>query len=393
MKILHIIPSYYPAIQFGGPIESVHLLNKALVKDEMIVDVLTTNSGLKDRKDVLLNQWIDLDGVKVKYHKSFFYEHYTFSPGLLLDALRIAKDYDLIHITAFWNFPVLAGSLAATLNKKPFIISPRGVLYPEAINIKSAIFKKLYLNLVAKKYLYKANVIHFTSQDEKERIAVDSDSIRKSIIIPNGIDLKQYDNLPKPGSFKNKYPVLKNKRYILFLGRVHKQKGFDILLPAFQALVNEYEDLRLVIVGPYALGYKSEIDDWLQKNNLQSKVIFTGLLTGENKFSAYVDAEIFVLPSYFENFGMSVIEAMACGTPIVISNKVGIWKDVQESQAGIIVETNSKSLYLGIKNLLDNQILCKDVTTNAKNLLKEKYSIEIMTTKMISAYNKLSLSL
>ena len=71
MKILHIIPSYYPAIQFGGPIESVHLLNKALVKDEMIVDVLTTNSGLKDRKDVLLNQWIDLDGVKVKYHKSF----------------------------------------------------------------------------------------------------------------------------------------------------------------------------------------------------------------------------------------------------------------------------------------------------------------------------------
>ena len=386
MKILHIVPSYYPAVQYGGPIESVHLLNKALAKEQIIIDVLTTDSGLKNRKDVLLNKWVDLHGVRIKYHKSFFYEHYTFAPGLLLEAIKIAKNYDLIHLTAFWNFPVLAGSIAAILNKKPFIISPRGVLYPEAINIKSTKIKKLYFHLIAKHYLQAASAIHFTSHDELEQALIFTkikNLKEKSFIIPNGIDLNLFSKLPLKGKFRTKYSIGNEKRIILFMGRINKQKGLDILLEAYDSLASRDPGLLFVISGPDNMGYKNELEDWLKNRNILNRVVFTGLLTGEDKLSAYVDSNIFVLSSYFENFGMSVVEAMACGIPVVISNKVGIYKDVQESNSGVIIETNSKSLYLGIKSLLDNPALCREVSTNAKSLLEKKYNIEMVVDKMI----------
>ena len=384
MNILHIVPSYYPAFKYGGPIESVYLLNKALVKQGIKVTVLTTNAGLENRKDIVVNKWIDLEGVKVKYLPYYFYEHYTFSPQLFFDVLNNISKYDLVHITAFWNFPVLAGSIASILNKKPYIISPRGVLYEEAINIKSKCIKKLYFSSIGKHYLNVDNGIHFTTQHELEGAANCIKINTKSFVVPNGLDFSQFANLPAKGLFKNKYPVLKDKKYILFLGRINKQKGLDILSSAFSNLANDFKDLFLVIAGPDEAGYKKELID----SGLSSRVIFTGMLT-DDKLSAYVDAEAFVLPSYFENFGMSVVEAMACGTPVVISNKVGIYREVQASNSGIVVETNAGSLYKGIKNLLDNPNLCNEIRRNARRLVEEKYNIEVVADLMINAYKEI----
>ena len=387
MKILHIISSYSPAFKYGGPIESVHLLNKALAEKRVTVDVFTTDAGIDKNNNVEINKWNLIDGVRVKYFKHFFYEHYTFSPLLLIECLKEIKNYDLVHITGVWNFPVLAGALACILNNKPFMISPRGVLYKDAINIKSRFTKLFYFNLIAKHYLERADAIHYTTENERDNVFKRINN--NFIIIPNGIDLNLFRDLPPKGSFKNKYEILRNKKYILFLGRINKQKGINLLVEAFKNLPKEYKDLYLVIAGPDNCGYKKEVEKSLVKNNLLDKVIFPGMLLGKEKLSAYVDAEMFVLPSYFENFGMSVIEAMACNVPAIISNRVGICDYLKESNAGLIVNLESKELYGAIKTLLDNQKELLMISNNAKELVKRKYDINIVADKMFSEYKEI----
>lgn len=387
MKILHITPSYYPAFKYGGPIESVHLLNKTLVEKGITVDVFTTDAGTDKNNSVEINKWKTIDGVRVKYFKYFFYEHYTFSPSLLIAALKEVSNYDLVHITGVWNFPVLAGALACILNKKPFIISTRGALHKDAINIKSKFIKLVYFNLAARYYLNKASAIHYTTEDEKENVFQKINN--NSVIIPNGIDLRLYNNPPIKGTFKNTYQILKDKKYILFLGRVHKQKGINFLIEAFKLISNEYNDLYLVIAGPDNVGYKKELEGLLTKNHVYEKILFTGILSGREKLAAYIDAKIFVLPSYFENFGMAVIEAMACKTPVLISSKVGIHKELSDNNAGIVVDLNTENLFNQIKVLLKDSELSNEIAENGQKLVEKRYDINQIASQTVECYQEL----
>ncbi len=386
MKILHIVPSYYPAFKHGGPIESVYLLNNALISKGAKVDIITTNSGLRNRKDISLYSWQEISGTRIKYFPYYFLENYTFSPALFLEILKIINNYELVHITAIWNFPVLAGSLGSLFYKIPCIISPRGSLYQDAINIKSRNFKRLYFYLIANHYLDKANAVHFTTEDEKNNVANFIKLTNKTYVIPNGLDLSIFKSLPEKGSFKKKYPVLSNKNYILFLGRIAKNKGLDILVESFRELTKNNKDLFWVVVGGDEEGYKTILTQQLKNYGLLDKTLFTGMLTGREKLSAFIDAEIFVLSSHFENFGMSVVEAMLCGTPVVISNKVGIYKEIQDNKAGIVVNLTPESLYAGIKTLIENPALSLDIANHAKKLAEEKYDVNKTADMMINAY-------
>src|SRR5208337_2940164 len=236
MRVLHIVPSYIPAYRYGGPIQSVHLLNKRLSEIGVAIDVYTTNAGLENRNDILINRWVDLDGTRVKYFNYYGYEHYTFSPRLFFESLKEADSYDLVHITAVWNFPVLAGSIASLLRKKPYVISTRGAIYEKAVNLKSKNKKLLYYHLAAQHYLKRASALHFTTKDEREKVLSYLKLDNKSVVIPNGIDLSLYHSLPPEGIFREKYPLLKDKKYILFLGRITPIKGLDILINAFKEI-------------------------------------------------------------------------------------------------------------------------------------------------------------
>jgi len=390
MRILHISPSYYPAFKYGGPIQSVHLLNRALAKKGVNVEVFTTNAGLEENKEIKTNKLIELDGIKVKYFNYYGYEHYTFSPQMFLDLLMNERNYDLVHITAVWNFPVLAGSIVSLMYKKPFIISPRGTLYPETFNLKSKIKKVLYYNLLAKHYIYKASLLHFTSCDEKQKVVKFLKLRNENVVIPNGIDLSDYEKLPAKGSFSLKHFNTNNQKYILFLGRINPKKGLDILVKAIKNIFELYRDLYLVITGPDNDGYGNEIKQQLNEFSLLDKVLFTGMLNGDEKLAAFVDAELFVLPSYSENFGMAVVEALACGTPVVISNKVGICREIELNRAGIVVETDPKSLFIGIKTLLDNEELRREVAKNGRRLVEEYYDIDKVADKMIKTYQEVA---
>ncbi len=376
MKVLHIIPSYLPFEKYGGPIYSVHLLCKYLLKKGIDVQVFTTARNFKE-EDII-------DGVKIRYFNYYGYEHYNFSPSFFINLFKEIKNFDLVHVTAVWNFPIFAGSYVSRKFKIPYIISPIGTLDPYVFKRKSYILKKIYYNLILKKDLEKASLIHYTTEYEKEKTEKYLKIKNKGIVIPRGIELKEFEY--SNDSIFERFHFLKNKKYILFLGRINWKKGLDILIPAFYEISKIYKDIYLLIAGPDNEGYGEKIKKLIKNYGIEDKVIFTGPLYGKEKISAFKNAEIFVLPSYSENFGLAVLEAMACGKPCVISNKVGIYKDVEKYDAGIIVETNPRSLYNGIQILLKDENLKRRISENAKKIVKNEYDIEKVAEKMIKVY-------
>jgi len=377
LKILHISPSYYPAFKFGGPINSVHLLNKFLVKKGLEVDVITTNAGLSGQL-ISKYEWEIIDGVRVKYHGYYGYERYNFSLSLLRELKKNIKNYDLVHITAVWNFPVFAGAFMCNRYKIPYIISPHGALMINAFKNKSEAVKKLYYSIIASRYINNAKAIHFTTQYEREESTDHLKSDWNSFVIPNGLQLDEFE---KETNQHNKFGF---KNYILFTGRIHNIKGLDILFNAVKEILNE--NLLLVLAGPDNNNYKNTLIKLAVELGISNYIKFLGELDRSELNNLYKRSTLFVLPSYSENFGMSVIEAMACETPVVISDKVGIYKEVEEAKAGIIVKTEIDSLHNGMKKLIEDAKLRKTIAKNGRKLVEEKYDIEKVADQMIEAY-------
>lgn len=392
MKILHVSPSYYPAFKFGGPIMSIHILNKALVCKGEDVTVYTTDAGFNSTNDIQLGTEYILDGVKIVYFKSNKFldflntTGYNFSINLTKALKKNINKFDIIHITAVWNYPSYITSFYCIKYKMPYIISPRGSLYPLTFNKKS--WKKFpYYQIAAKKMIQMANAIHYTVEDEKRQTNENLGINNYSIIIPNGLDLQKFRNLYYKTKLIENYPHLKDKKIILFLSRINWIKGLDLLIKAYYKIIKERNNLHLLIVGDDdGDGYRKKVEEWVNNYGISSMVTFTGTLTDDDKLEAYAGSDLFVLPSYSENFGMVVVEAMACGLPVVISNKVGISKEIGEGKAGIITETTVESLYKGINVLLEDQYLRDELSINGRKFVTNNYDINKVADKMIEAY-------
>ncbi len=389
MKILCVIPTYWPAFQFGGPIFSVHYLHKALAKKGIDVTVYTTNSGLVSK--VPAGEEVNLEGVKVTYFGfTKFFEFmskdgWQFSHKMARALKNNLKDFDLIYIVNIWSYPAAVAAHYSKLYLKPYVIVPTGMLYPGTLS-KKAWKKRPYYHFVVERNLRNASAIHYTAEDEANKTHSFLNLQNRQIIIPNGIDLSEFSDLPQREKLQIRYPQLKNKQTILFLGRLNRIKGLDILIKAYAMIAKEKEDAHLLIVGDSADRYAKKVNKWIRGYGIVDRVSFTGMLTGQEKIEAYAGSDIFVLPSYSENFGMAVVEAMACGLPVVISNRVGIAKKIEQNNAGIIIETNAQDLYRGIKLLIDTPALKKEIAVNGRKLAQDYYDIDKVADKMLKAY-------
>lgn len=385
MKILHVIPSL--AAGFGGPSIAGLELCKQLIRKGEDVTIFTTNADVRGKLDVKLNNLQDIEGVKVYYFAVDFLNHYKISFSLLEELKKRIPNFDIVHIHSLFQFPSLAASYYCRKYRKPYIIRPLGQLDPFLLK-RHRLRKWLYMNLFEISNLRFANSIHYTSEFEREQAKKVGLELN-SFVIPLGVDLNAFLRLPERGSFRQKFPQLKDKKVILFLSRINFKKGLDLLVKAFKALVKQRSDIFLVIAGPDYEGYAERIKTWLSKEGLLDKAIFTGMLSGEEKLAAFIDSDLFVLPSYSENFGIVVLEAIACGVPVIISNKVGIYKEVQAAQAGIVVENDPDSLFYAIEQLLNDDLARKQVIENGKKLLSNYYDTEKIADALIKVYNRI----
>ncbi len=391
MKILHIASSYYPAFKMGGPIQSVYLLNKFLAKQGVEITVYTTNAGLKSDKNLLLGEKVEIDGVKVFYFPYYGYIHWTFSPVLFWQIKKNIKNFDLIHITGVWNFPVCAAAFWARFYKKPYIISSRGSLMKNPLAKKSFFKKIFYLWLIAKRDLKNAAAVHFTVEVEKEEYVKAGLQFQKAIIIPNSIDINEYENTKLQKYFRDKFGISHDKKIILFLGRLNWIKGLDTLILALAEVMKKEPNAVLILAGPDDGNYKKEIELKIVncKLKISKDVIFTGMLLGEDKVAAFRESDVFVLPSYSENFGVAVVEAMATGLPVVITKGVGISKELKQSGAGLVIEKDFKQIAEAILKILNNSDLAQKMGAAGKKLIEAKFSAQKVAKKFIKEYNQI----
>ena len=175
------------------------------------------------------------------------------------------------------------------------------------------------------------------------------------VLEPYGLDLAEFRELPAAGTFRAKYPVLADKPLILFLSRLSPQKGLDLLIPAFAKFAaTDSTGAMLVLAGPDSGGYETMVRGWVKEHRLGSRVLFTGLLHGADRVAALRDAEILALPSRHENFGIVVAESLAAGTPVLISNEVNIWREIEAAGAGGVVEPNIEAVEAGLRKWMSD---------------------------------------
>jgi len=214
--------------------------------------------------------------------------------------------------------------------------------------------------------------------------------LKKSIIIPNGLDPKEFGQKSIEGNkinFREKFGIGADKKIVLSLGRINWKKGFDTLIPAFSEVMKEEPKAVLIIAGEDD-GYKKQLELLISNRQLQQNVIFTGLLLDEERIAAYHEAQVFVLPSYSENFGMAVVEAMHFSLPVVITEGVGISKEVMNAKAGLVVQKNTKELSEGLIKILTDEKLRKELGENAKNFAKNRLSAEKIAEEFTKVYSE-----
>ena len=421
MKILHIVQTYVPAYRLGGTIKSVYELNKWLVKKGEDVTVYTTDINGPEDLNVPVNQLVDLDGVKVFYFKHSFPRTWSYSKYLRRVLAENVKNFDIIHSTGVFLMAATLGAYYAKKFNKPFIISPRGSLMKEPLKKKSALKKKIYISLIEKRNLKTADAIHFTTEAEKDEYLKAGLPLKKAIIIPNGLDIEdyeirnQYENTKLRKGFREKFGISPDKKVILFLSRLNWIKGLDTLIPAFAGVIKKKPDCVLVLAGPDEKGYKKEIIKMIDEINIETSdvlrtsdvqdinphksaeisinqcfnIIFTGMLIGEEKFAAFRESDVFVLPSYSENFGNVVLEAMYFGLPVIITKYVGISPSIKKAGAGLVINKDEKQLTEAILKILNNPDLAKKISEAGKKLTEKEFSWPEIAEKFINEYGEI----
>lgn len=387
MKILHIITNL--SSRYGGPVTVCKEICHSLANAGEEVTIYTTNLDFpKGRLDVPLKTCVIQDGYNVWYFPVQF-SPYIVSWELAIALHKNIKKFDLVHIHGLYRFPQAVAAFFARKYKVPYIIRPHGSLDPFLFHQKrNKLIKRIYEYIILIRILNSASALHFTTEEEKQLVQP-LNLKTPGIVIPNGLDVSKYTNLPSYGRFRGKHNLDDNIKIILHFGRINFKKGLDILVKSFAQVARERDDVRLVIAGPDNEGYGVEVRKWLKQENVYSKAIFTGMLQGDDALEVLRDADIFALPSYTENFGMAVVEAMACGLPVVISDKVNIWREIQKAQAGLVTSCDANEVVASFFRLLDNDNERKKLADTGNKFVRETYSWKPIIQKLLLYYKNI----
>jgi glycosyltransferase involved in cell wall biosynthesis len=340
MRILRVITSANPV--YGGPIEALKQTTKALSALGHVTEVVT----LDDPK----MPWVT--GQNLSIHAlGPCTRLYSVCPRLIPWLKRNGEKYDVIIQHGLWNYTSVATWTALRRLSKPYFVYTHGMLDPwfrESYPIKH-LAKQIVWWLADGRLLRDARAVLFTTEEERllARDAFWPYHLRE-IVVGYGTADVAGEPAEQIEAFRSLVPELRGRRYLLFLSRIHPKKGCDQLIRAFAPLALLNPDLDLVVAGPDQVGSRVELERIARQEGIAQRVHWPGMLQNEVKWGAFRACDAFVLPSHQENFGIVVAEALACGKPVLITNKVNIWREVKAAEAGLVAEDNE----LGISELL-----------------------------------------
>lgn len=328
MRILRLISSTDPA--GGGPVEGIKQVTPHLTLRGHTTEVASFDAVDAD--------WLT-DFPCPVHALSRGWSDYHLSRTWLSWLRDNSPRFDVVVIHGVWQFTSFGAWIALKHSSIPYFLYPHGMLDPwfeRTYPIKH--LKKLaYWKLAEHHVLRDARAVMFTSEQERElaRLSFTPYSCH-DVVVSYGTSSPQGDVTNQKQAFLSRFPLLAGKRLILFLGRIHPKKGCDLLIQAFSQFAQSKPDLHLVLAGPDQVGWVKTLQTMAHDLGITTRLTFTGLLQGDLKWGAFYSSAIFALPSHQENFGISVVEALACGLPVLISNQVNIWHEIANDNAGLV---------------------------------------------------------
>lgn len=359
MRILKTVQAYYPFQEKGGPVVKVRAIALGLSHRGHQVAVLTADFGFTPSLAPAMKaekcRWgwcAQEQGVEAVFLRSWgHYRALTFNPDVIKYCSGSLARYDVVHIYGLYD---LFGPPVAFFCRRyhvPYVVEPMGMFRPIVRNFR---MKKLYHVLLGSRLLRGAQRVIATSEQEKHELVSGGIDSARVVVRRNGIDIPV--SLPPAGAFREKWAISPQVRIVLFLGRLVPKKSPDLLLEAFALWRRETPhtvDSVLVFAGPEERdGYLTRLKSLAVASGIADNVLFTGPLFDDAKWAAYRDANVFVLPSQNENFGNSAAEAMACGTPVIVTDQCGI-APIVDGRAGLVVPHDSRAIATALKLLLD----------------------------------------
>ena len=367
MKILRCIHSLDPAI--GGPLESVKQSSRVLTRRGHEVEVVSL--------DAPGASWLQ-DFPTTVHALGPGRGSYGYSPRLVPWLKERHAHYDAVVVHGIWQYNSFGVWRALHQTAMPYFVFPHGMLDPwfnRTYPLKH-LKKLLYWPWAEYRVLRDATAVLFTSEEER-RLARESFELYRcnEVVVNYGTAAPEIDLSDAEEEFLHAFPALRDKKLLLFLGRIHEKKGCEELIRAFAALENS--SLHLVLAGPCAdRDYLQRLERLTSALGGNETITFSGMLTGNLKWGAFAAAEAFILPSHQENFGIAVVEALACGTPVLISNQVNIWREIVDEGCGYAEEDD----VAGTRRLLERWLATPpaaraEMSANARRCFANHFEI------------------
>lgn len=388
MKILHVAHFFYPCLSAGGVVNASYQIAKMQARDNSVKVI--SSDACKERLKFEDGRYdVDVDGIKVDYFKNI---SNRFKLATMLDTplgaiFRIKnqiRDFDVVHVHEHRQTLSIIACYFARRYGIPYVVQAHGSVLPF---FQKEGLKNIFDKVFGFKILHGASKVFALTEVEKEqylKMGVEEDRIE---IVPLGINIEEYSNLPEGGIFREKFNISKDDRLIIFIGRVHEIKGLDLLIDAFKELADSVSDVKLAIVGPDD-GYMDALNSRIAECGLSDKVIVTGPLYKREKQEALVDCDLFVMPSKYESFTTSGLEAMACGKPLVLTknNHIHDWVD---GSVGLACDDDKMSLKDAMAEVLFDEELSKKFGMNGRRLIQEKYNWDMINEQILNIYESI----
>lgn len=381
MKILQVVPYFPPAYAFGGPVRAAYQVSRELVKRKHEVVVYTSDAKDHGTRLKIESDGI-VDGIEVHYFRNLLLIlsgklKFFMTPQLVSHARKEVKKFDVIHLHEFRSFQNIVVGHYAKKYGVPYVLQTHGSLRRI---IEKQRLKLVYDMFFGYELLMNASKAIALSQTEAQQYKSVGVPPQKIEVIPNGIDLSKYINLPPKGSFKRKFGIEEDEKIVLYLGRIHKSKSLDLLAESFNIVARKYEKVRLVVVGPDD-GFAATFSRLISALGIKERVLLTGFVEEEDKLAALVDSDVFVTPNFY-GFPITFLEACLAGCPLVTTTGELDW--IHEN-VGYVVEKSSIGLAEAISNILQNESVHRKFHKNCRGAIKN-FDISTIARRLEDTY-------
>jgi glycosyltransferase involved in cell wall biosynthesis len=389
LKILQLVHTLDPSV--GGVAAAVLALSRGLARRGHKIDIVVLDDPSTVVASAVRGPTPAADELDLRVHAlGSGLTSYRYSRALWPWLRQHGGDYDRVIVNGIWQYLSFAAWRRYAGSSIPYYVFPHGMLDPwfkETFPLKH-LKKWLYWPWAEYRVLRDAAAVIFTSDEERLQARKSFWLYRcRGKVSPLGVEAPPISSNAK-SEFLSRYPQLQNSRNFLFLGRLHPKKGCDILLEAF-AQLRSNNSIFLILAGPDQVGWESDLRRQVTRLNLTNRVVFTGMLEGSMKQSAFANAEAFVLPSHQENFGISVVEALAVRVPVLISNRVNIWREIEADRAGYVETDDLAGTTRLLQHWTDTAPAEREmIRQNARRCFEQRFEINRAVDSLLQVLNE-----